>query len=165
MSVQINISGNIIEFPSSAQSPNWAPALVEFAQAVEGALAGVAGDYDVPPTTISIVNTGILTEIPQLSFSSAAVRSVVVRYGYLRKTDTAAAEYETGLISLVSTEGTPAWLLERDYTGNTTPTAITPSGLLFSIDNDGKISYTAPVLTGANYEGKLTFSAQALKID
>jgi hypothetical protein len=37
MSVRITIGSQVIEFPSSGADPNWAPAVIDFAQAVETA--------------------------------------------------------------------------------------------------------------------------------
>lgn len=91
MSIQININNTIIDFPSSAQSPNWAPALVEFAQNVEAALNAVGGPYDISPQVISILNDGnehkVQTPSTPLAFSTAAVRSASIRYSLYRKSD------------------------------------------------------------------------------
>jgi hypothetical protein len=170
MSVQINISGTTIEFPSSAQSPNWAPALIEFAQTVEGALSGVVGTYDVPPQVISLVNNGVKTDITALSFPTNLVRSVTVRYGFYRQIETSPAvfskQYETGTLLLVSDSS--GWVLQREFIGNTTPienpAGTISSGLMFYINSSGQVSYDASILSGigGTYQGSLTFAAQAL---
>jgi hypothetical protein len=166
MSIQITIAGNVIDFPSSAQSPNWAPALIEFAQSVETALSGVVGPYDIAPTTINIVNTGIKTNILTLAFPTNVVRSVVVKYGFLRKTDSPSdLQYESGTLTLTSSENN--WEIQREFVGNTNPieslSGTITSGLMFYIDSSGQLSYDAAILAGTNYQGKLTFSAQALE--
>jgi len=170
MSVQINISGTIIEFPSSAQSPNWAPALIEFAQVVEGALAGVSGAFDVSQRIIPIVNNGVKTNIAALSFGTSLVRSVTVRYGFYRQMETTPGnftkQYETGTLLLLSDSS--GWTLQREYIGNTTPvenpSGTISEGLIFYIDNSGQVSYDASIMTGigGTYQGSLTFAAQTL---
>lgn len=177
MSIQITIAGTTIEFPSSAQSPNWAPALIEFAQTVEGALIGLAGPFDVSPQTLAIVNNGIKTDISVLKFNSSEVKSVNVRYAFQRQMETSIGsgvytkQYETGILTLVcdTTDAiSQGWKIQRDYVGNTTPienpSGTISEGLMFYIDNSGQVSYDASIMTGANgtYTGTLTFAAQAL---
>lgn len=165
MSIQIIISGTVIDFPSSAQSPNWAPALIEFAQTVESALSGVVGTYDVPVQTIEINNAGIPTDIAALSFPTNLVRSATVQYAYLRKTSSA-LEHETGTLTVLSSE--VGWSVQREFAGDTTPVenpaGTISSGLMFYINSTGQISYDASILAGTSYQGKLTFSAKALEV-
>lgn len=159
MSVQINIQGTIIEFPSSGQSPNWAPAVIEFAQAVELALSASVGPYDVSPQVIDIVNTGVATPITALSFPSSVVRSVNVRYAIYRKTDTPSSQQvEAGNLTIVFDSATSTWSIERDFTGNMD--VIPVSFAVNQVTNT--IEYTATPLAGTNYTGKLSFAAQAL---
>jgi hypothetical protein len=94
MSIQITIQGTVIDFPSSGQSPNWAPAIIEFAQAVEQALSGVVGPYDVSPQVIDIQN-GIPGNILALSFASSVVRSVQIMYSVYRVHDNAVTNITT----------------------------------------------------------------------
>jgi hypothetical protein len=177
MSIQITISGTTIEFPSSAQAPNWAPALIEFAQLVESALIAVSGPFDVPPQAIGIINTGIKTNISVLQFSSASVKSVFIRYAFQRQIETSAGsgvynkQYETGTLQLVSDTSSPisqGWKIQREFIGNTTPvenpSGTISEGLMFYVDNSGQISYDASIMTGApgTYTGTMTFTAQAL---
>ena len=81
MDIEIQIQDKIILFPESSESPNWAPAMVEFAQAVEAALTASA--FDVAPQTLSIDSrngTGTFIDIPNLEFSSEDVSKVIVDY-------------------------------------------------------------------------------------
>lgn len=103
MSVVITIQGTVIEFPSSGQSPNWAPAVIEFAQAVEQALSGVAGDYDVSPQAIDITNGASSTPITALSFPTSVVRSVIIRYSIYRICDDVTVSITTTLDSPIIT--------------------------------------------------------------
>ncbi len=111
---QIIIQGQIIEFPNSGGSPNWAPAVIEFAEAVEGALAGVAGTYDVAPQVYDIasdVNT--LVNVPLLTFPVANVRSAFIRYAIYRVSDTI-TESETGTLEIVYNNLTGTWQISRE---------------------------------------------------
>jgi hypothetical protein len=158
MSVVITIQGTVIEFPSSGQSPNWAPAVIEFAQAVEQALLSSVGPYDVPPQTIDITNGASSTPITALSFPTSVVRSVIIRYSIFRKTDTALSEeVEAGTMTLAYDSVSNSWSLERDFTGNTDG-----KGVTFSVDSVGQMYYTSTSIAGSNYSGKLSFAAQAL---
>lgn len=177
MSIQITISGTTIEFPSSAQAPNWAPALIEFAQLVESALIAVSGPFDVSPQTIPIVNNGIKTNIQVLLFTSSLVKSVVIKYAFQRQMETSVGsgiynkQFETGTLNLVSDTSNPVsqgWKIQRDFIGNTTPvenpSGTISEGLMFYVDNSGQVSYDASIMVGApgTYTGVLTITAQAL---
>lgn len=182
MSIQINIGGTIIDFPSSAQSPNWAPALIEFAQVVEASLSGIVGPYDVAPQVIDIINDGAehLIEVPgggaSLSFSTADVRSANIRYSIYRNTNVIAERHaETGIISVVYNTGSGKWEMQQDFVGNVTPegtygnqnaqnnpTGTVTNGVRFRIADTGQMYYKAATLSSPGYVGKLSFAAQAL---
>lgn len=174
MSVQINISGTIIEFPSSAQSPNWAPALIEFAQTVESALSGIVGPYDISPQVIDIVNTGLETAIQNasvsLSFPTSTVRAANIRYSVYRSNSVPYTHSETGLLTVVYNANAAIgykWQIQRDFVGNITPegtsgNGLTTAGINFRIDDNGQLYYTAVSINSTGYTGKLSFAAQAL---
>lgn len=79
---QITIQNTVIDFPDSAQSPNWSEPVIAFAEAVELALASVVGPYDVPSQVLNIdaYNPGTDIEITALNFPSSEVRSAFIRY-------------------------------------------------------------------------------------
>lgn len=163
MSVIINVKGTPITFPSTGESPNWAPAVIEFAQATADALLGAVGPYDVPPTVNNIESANIGTgpfSIPELSFSVSLVRSVVISYSIiLNITDimgvTIGTNSEAGtVISYYDSNNNPQWTLSRDYVGETYSE--------FSITSSGEVQLTIP--SGYNYNsGKISFSAKALE--
>lgn len=156
MSIQINIQGTLIDFPSSGQSPNWAPAIIEFAQAVEQALSGVVGPYDVPPQVIDVNNGVTGVDVLALSFASSVVRSFQIRYSIYRESSVPAElEAEAGIMLAVY-DGS-SWSLERDYMSNKPSPSVT-----FAVSGTGQISYTSTSLTSLGYSGKLSFAAQAL---
>lgn len=173
MSVQINIKGTIIDFPSSAQSPNWAPALIEFAQNVEAALDGIVGPYDISPQVMDILNDGaehaVQTPAASLAFPTATVRSANIRYSvyrtYTGANPTTQTHAESGLLTVVYNTANASWEIQRDFTGNITPVGganTTTSGITFRIDSAGQLYYSAAILTPTGYVGKLSFAAQAL---
>ena len=156
MSIQIVIKGTVIDFPSSGQSPNWAPAIIEFAQAVESALSAVVGPYDVSPQTVTIQNgvTGI--DILPLSFPSSQVQSFQVRYSVYRE-NSVPSELEAEAGTILATYDGSTWNLEREFMSNKPSPSVT-----FSIDAAGQMSYTSSAITSLGYTGKLSFAAQAL---
>ena len=156
MSVTITIQGTPIEFPSSGESPNWAPAVIEFAQATEQALLSAVGPYDIAPQVfnlISDVNTNL--DITDLNFPTSAVRAGYINYSVVR----------IGVVGLVTTTVSEAgqivvvydgsaWTLARDYVGDADCT--------FNITFAGQVQITTPTLAGYS-SGKVSFSAQTLQ--
>lgn len=161
MSVTINIKGTQIDFPSSGESPNWAPAVIEFAQTVEDAIASAVGQYDIPNKTFTLVNPVDTTPlaITDLSFPTSAVRAAFVKYSVIRITTNTGfppaggvTKTETGNIMVVY-DGSN-WTLGRDYVGD--------ANCAFDITSSGQIRITTTALTGTYTSGKVSFSAQAL---
>lgn len=158
----INIQGTIIEFPDSGQSPNWAPPLIEFAQAVEQALSSVAGPFDIPPqiyVMVSNVNSNV--NIPNLSFPTSNVRSAFIRYAVYRQTDNPnpadTTLAEGGSMQVTYNPNGPVgnkWEISRDYTGD--------AQITFNITDVGQVQFSTTSLAGSNHEGTLTYTAQSL---
>jgi hypothetical protein len=151
MSVTITIQGTPIEFPSSGESPNWAPAVIEFAQATEQALLSAVGPYDIAPQVfnlISDVNTNL--NITDLNFPTSAVRAGYIKYAVVRIGSSTVSE--AGNITVVY-DGS-AWTLTRDYVGDADCT--------FNITSTGQVQITTPTLAGYS-SGKVSFSAQTLQ--
>lgn len=152
MSVTITIKGTPIEFPSSGESPNWAPAVLDFAQAVEEAIASSIGPYDIPNRTFTLTNNSYTNEpITDLSFPTSSVRAASIKYSVTRITSTV-TKVESGNIIVVY-DGTD-WELARDYVGD--------ANCIFDITSSGQIRITTTALTGTYTTGKVSFSAQAL---
>lgn len=158
MSIQINIQGTLIDFPSSGQSPNWAPAIIEFAQAVEQALSSVVGPYDVPPQVIDIQNGVSNSDILALSFATSVVRSFQIRYSIYRESSVP-SELEAEAGGMLAVYDGSSWELQRDYVSNKN----TSPSVTFAISATGQISYSSISLTSLGYSGKLSFAAQALQ--
>jgi len=154
MSVKITIRGTPIDFPTSGESPDWAPAIVEFAQAVKEALTISSGPYDIPEQNFILTDNEISSflSIDNLSFSTAAVRAAFVKYTVYRKLDST-VKTESG--SLLVNYNDTAWEMSRDFVGD----ALCD----FEIDSTGQIKIKTTLIAGVgSYEGVVTFSAQAL---
>lgn len=175
MSIQIIINNTPIDFPSSAQSPNWAPALIEFAQNVEAALSGIVGPYDIAPQVVDILNDNaehaIQTPSVSLQFPTSTVRAANIRYSVYRNNTATETQAETGILSVVYNSQTSSWEIQREFIGDVTPVGTysnsdpsgsCTSGILFRIDSNGQVYYKAATLNPLGYSSKLTFAAQAL---
>lgn len=154
MSVKVIIRGTPIDFPTSGESPDWAPAIVEFAKAVEDAILVSSGPYDIPETDFILTTNSITTplDIDDLSFSTAAVRAAFVKYTVYRKLG-ATIKTETG--SLLLNYNDTTWEMSRDFVGD--------ADCSFNVNNNGQLQITTVLIPGSGtYEGVVTFSAQAL---
>lgn len=157
----ITINNEIIEFPSSAQSPNWAPAMVQFALAVEAALAISIGTYDVAPQafTIDPYNSATDIDIPNLSFPVDAVRAVFIRYSIFRTTDSTTV-YEAGDMIAMYNPSNPVnskWTLS---VGNKTGSG---GQIIFKVTDNGQFRFDSTPLAGASHAGKIVFDARSLE--
>ena len=157
---QINIQGTIIDFPDSAQSPNWAAPVIQFALAVEAALATVVGPFDIAPqvyTMTSNVNTNV--SLPGLAFPTSDVRGATIDYTVFRTTNTNVA-YEKGTLEIVYNPQGPVnnkWEISREFTGD---------GLItFSILDTGQVQFTSASLAGTNHQGVISYLAKAILQD
>lgn len=155
------INGQVIDFPDSAAAPNWSEAVIQFAQAVEDALALVGGTYDVSPQsfTIDAYNSASNVDIPALSFPTSAVRAVFIRYSVYRTTDSTSA-YEAGdMITMYNPNNSVGlkWTLSQ---GN-----ITGSGaqITFNVTDTGQFQFSTTALAGSNHAGKIVFEARSLE--
>ena len=151
MSVTINIKGTPIEFPSTGESPNWAPAVIEFAQAVENAILSAVGPYDIPPQVFNLTSdTNTNLDVTDLNFPTSAVRSAYIKYSVIRIGSSTVTE--AGNIMTVY-DGS-SWTLTRDYVGD--------ANCEFNITTTGQVQITTSTLSGYT-SGKVSFSAQALE--
>lgn len=157
----ITIQGTIIEIPASGASPNWAPAIIQAFQAIEGALSQVAGTFDVPPQvmTIDAYNPGVNIDMPNFSFPVSDVRAAQLIYSVYRTTTTQTV-VETGTMEIVyNPNGSVGnkWTLTRE--GNN------DAKIEFNVTDLGQVQFTTTTLSGSNHEGRLTYLAKALLQD
>lgn len=155
MSTQVVVGGEIIEFPSSGAQANWSPPLIQFAQAVSGVLASVAGAYDVPAQILTLssdVNTSL--NIPLLTFPTTNVRSAFIRYAIYRLSDTT-TESETGTLEIIYNNATGAWQISREAVG-------TDTNSTFTVTNVGQVQITTTAIGGVYDTGTLSYVASAI---
>lgn len=161
MAIEIRIQNNIIEFPESAQEPNWAPAVIQFALAVEAALNQVTGPFDVPPQIqdIDSYNPGVSINMPNFAFPISEVRAVHVVYSCFRNT-TDETVSETGTMQFVYNPDGPIgkkWELTRDATGD--------AKITFYVTDTGQVQFTTAAIAGTNHVGRLSYTAKSLLSD
>lgn len=155
------INQQVIQFPESADSPNWAPAIIQFAEAVEQGLAIAIGTYDVAPQAfdISAYNSATDIDITNLSFPTDAVRAVFIRYSIYRTTDSNTV-YEAGdMIAMYNPSNSvnSKWALT---VGNKTGG---DGQLTFKVTDNGQFRFDSTPVTGTNHAGKLVFDARSLE--
>jgi hypothetical protein len=156
--IPIQIAGTTIQFPSTGQSPIWSPAVIQFAQAVSAALAGIVGPADVAPQTLVLdpYNPGSDIIIPNLTFSTTTVRAAFIRYAVYRQTTTQNGS-EAGTLTIVYNPNNPInnkWEYDRTYVGN--------AQVQFSISDQGSVQISTIGFTGIDHVGSLSYVAQAL---
>tara|TARA_R110000868_G_scaffold66014_9_gene197039 strand:+ start:5300 stop:5791 length:492 start_codon:yes stop_codon:yes gene_type:complete len=160
MSVQIQIQGTIVNFPSSGESPNWAPAVIEFAQLVEAALGVAVGPYDVTSQTFNIdgYNTGGTT-IPNLTFDNSVVRSAKITIStYRTNTSPSIIVSETRDINITynpSEATNNKWQIQQERTGG-------DASISFSVTDAGVFSFVTTSIGSGTHTGILSYSARAL---
>lgn len=160
MSIILTIKGQTIEFPSSAASPNWAPGVIEFAQAVEEAINSIAGAFDVSPQVqnIDASNPATNVDITNLVFPVSDVQGVTIFYAVYRQTDESSlgagddqAVNEAGQLELSYNNGSGVWEFTRTGVGD--------AMIDFDVTNTGQVRYSTQALTGINHTGRITFRA------
>lgn len=160
MSIPIVINGTIIQFPSSGQAPNYASALIQFAQAVAAALNLVVGPFDVPPQTFvmtSNANTNVI--LPNLTFPPSNVQGAIISYSVFRQTTGSGATTasETGQLIVNYNPTFPTnekWSITREYVGNAFVT--------FSISDVGQLEFSSSLLPGLDHTGTIVYQATAI---
>lgn len=159
MSVKITIQNTTIDFPTSGESPNWAPAMIKFALAVENALNASVGPYDVAPQVQALDNNGFaLTEITNLNFPPADVGQVVIDYSVQRSiTDGVDKIYtEGGVLTCTYRPEDNEWAWTQTKTGDANAT--------FDVALSGQVSVSFEALPGTSvtHRGIVSFRARSL---
>lgn len=158
MAIQLNISGTLVEIPSSGQSPNWSSGVIEAFQAIEAALQGVAGAFDTPPQIQSIdsYNPGVNIDLQEAIYPTSDVRSIELIYSVYRETTTNNAS-ETGTLKAVYNPNNPPtqqWEVSRSGNGE--------AYIDFTFLDTGQVQFTTTALAGSNHTGTISFLAKAL---
>lgn len=161
MSIPLTISGQVIQFPSTAQNPDWSEAVIQFAQAVTAALQGVAGPFDVSPQTFTLDSynpSGVNVTIPLLSFPVSNVRSVLINYSLIRTTTTTTVA-DAGTLQLLYNPSNSVgnkWEIARDGEDDTR------GAITFSVTDAGVVQFATTAISGFSHMGALNYSAKAL---
>lgn len=159
MSVPIIIAGTQIEFPESGTAPDYAPAMVQFAEAVEDALSSAVGTYDVVPQRMVLdsVPDATDTNITNLSFSVSTVRGAFIRYACYRDTSTTTVT-ESGTLTLTYNETNSSgnqWEVVREYVGD--------AQISFIVTDTGQVQINTTALGGSGYTGFISYAGTALQ--
>ena len=163
MSVVITIVGTPIQFPSSGQDPNWAPAVIQFAELVATALSGIVGTYDVPPqgqdiSGASFNPTVSPVAISALNFPTTEVQAVFVKYAIYRTASapTTAVSEAGELIATYDPSRSPGslWEVTRTSDGN--------AGATFTVSDTGQFFLSLSQIGTTSHVGKIVFSAVTL---
>lgn len=164
----ITIQGTPIDFPDVAESPDWAEAVIDFAEAVEDALSGVAGAHDVAPQVMNIDGydtAGAGANITNLTFSTSAVRAVIINIAVSRVSTTASPTTYTELSVLhcvynATNSVGQKWEITRERTGD--------AKITFAMSDTGVVSFVIRSVAdgtgvlGGTVTGILSYSAKAL---
>lgn len=167
MAITITIQGQIIEIPSSAESPNWSTGIIEAFQAIEAALSGLTGPFDISPKIMDISSyngnttaVDITDGVTALAFPTSNVRAAFIEYSVFRTVVNGivtTSAYEAGhIIAIYNPNGTigSLWEMSSDFVGDALIT--------FYISDTGQISFKTGSMTGSAHAGKISFSAKAL---
>ena len=161
MSTKIQIQNQVIDFPASGESPNWAPAIIQFAKAVENALNASVGPYDVAPQVQVMDDNGFSDKnITNLSFPPVDVSQVVIDYSVQRTiTDGVDKVYTEGGVLTCTYRpelSTDPWSFTQTKTGD--------AKCSFTIDASGQIKISFQVLPGTavTHRGIVSFRARSL---
>lgn len=117
MSIKITIGNQTIDFPSSGQSPNWAMAVDDFAQAVADQLIAIASPFDIAPRVQTLnndANTNL--NLNGVIFPHEAITAFVCTYSIYR-TNGVISLAEQGVINGVYDPLTASWSLQQDFQG------------------------------------------------
>jgi hypothetical protein len=157
----ITISGTPIEFPDTAQSPDWSAAVILFAQTVADSINAVKGPYDIStqPFVIDTYPNNSNVILTNLAFSPSAVRAAYIRYSVYRIDSLNAPVAESGQIIIVYNSSNPVnnkWEIVQERVGD--------AKISFKVEDNGQFYFSTAALGGtlASHQGKITFGATAL---
>lgn len=158
MAISITISGTVIQFPSTGDSPTWSPAVIQFAEAVADTLQSIAGPFDVTPQSYSMVsNANTNVAVPNLSFPTSNVRGAFIRYAVYRSSDSVFLA-EAGDITVVyNPQGTTSnkWETIQRKVGD--------AQISFVVTDVGQVTFSSTSISGIGPTGTITYTAQALE--
>ena len=155
------IKGTPVSIPDSAQSPNWAPGIIEAFEALTEAVNAVTGSFDVAPQALNIDanNSSNNVDVNNLNFPASEVRAATVYYSVFRKTEDSGPPdgqelTEAGTLEISYNDSRPIgekWEIARVYQGE--------GNIAFNITDLGQIQFSTTPLTGINHVGILSYRA------
>lgn len=158
MSIPISLNGTVVNFPSSGESPNWAPAVIQAIQLISQALSISAGDFDVPPqiyVMTSNVNTNV--DIPNLAFPTSNVQGAIIFYAVSRTTTGSGATQisESGTIMVnYDPSKTPGnlWQVSPEFTND-------GAAITFTMTDTGQLQFSTTSISGSSHTGFIFYRA------
>jgi hypothetical protein len=161
------IKGTPVAIPDSAQSPNWAPGIIQAFEALTDAVNSVTGAFDVSPQVLNIDanNNSNDVDVNNLNFPASEVRAATVYYSVFRKTQNSGPPdgqelTEAGTLEISYNDARPStqkWEIVRVYQGE--------ANISFSITDLGQIQFSTTPLTGINHTGTLSYRAISILND
>ncbi len=153
----ITIQGSLVDFPNSAAEPNWAEAVIQFAELTATALSGLVGAGDVSPQIYTMVaDTNSDVDLPSLQFATSVVRAATINYSVYRTTNTGNAA-ESGMLQLIynpNNAPTQKWEFTQQKVGE--------GDITFTVLDTGQVQFSSTALGGSDHVGKITYYAKAL---
>jgi len=159
MSKTILVGSTPITIPLTGDPAVWSEGIVAFMEAAAANINAFAGPYDVPPQVINIDAynpTTSPTNIDQLTFPIAFVRSVTIYYSLYRSTSSANAS-EQGTLNLLYDPNFPVtnkWSVDRDFQSD--------GKISFIVTDTGQVQFETTTLAGTGHTGNLSIYAKAL---
>ncbi len=152
------VGTTVVDFPNAGSDPSWAPAVIEFAQAITDQVNAIASPFDIVPRVQILTNdTNTNLTLTGAVFPSGSVRAFNFDYGIYR-TNGVTAVAEVGKLYAVYNTLTASWQLENDFVGprqaNGTP--------YHTFDMNGDQIVLSTVALGGSYDttnSKISFSA------
>lgn len=118
----IQIGDQIIKFPNSGADANWAPAIVQFAEAVGTQLLLVGNPGDKTSRVDPLPSNGFPSwNVPNATFAGASVRKFIFSYAIMRKnqvTPTPFSIAEEGVVEGIYNSATSTWEITQNFTGS-----------------------------------------------
>lgn len=153
------INGTPINFPNSAASPDWSPAVISFAESVTSALNNIVGTYDVVAQQFNLtpVPFSVVTPITNLAFSTAEVISAIIEYAVYRNTNTTTLS-EAGTLTVVynvTNMTGEKWQMLRETDSD--------ASVIFTIDDSGQVYINTTTISGTSYNGFISYRARTLQ--
>lgn len=137
---KVTINGNVYNVADPGTEAGWGEdttgAIVDLANVVNS-LTGT--EYKSDSSAILANNTGTLTDVPSLAFTSANTRNVTVKYSILVNATTDLTE--NGVLNLHYDVATTSWKIQREFTGD-------DSKVILDVTSAGQVQYKTPSYPG-----------------